>query len=126
MSKRIRIYAKEDIAEHTSPASCWVTRNGKVYDVTGFLADHPGGEEYILRYAGKDIDEVMKDATEHDHSDAAYDMLHDFFIGRVGHGENTVSDGESSNHSGVRLSLTKPRLEPGQLCPRRDRDFQRL
>ncbi|KAJ3492245.1 hypothetical protein NLI96_g95 [Meripilus lineatus] len=92
MSKRTRIYAKEDIAEHTSPASCWVTRNGKVYDVTGFLADHPGGEEYILKYAGKDIDEVMKDATEHDHSDAAYDMLHDFFIGRVGHGENTVSD----------------------------------
>lgn len=94
MSKRIRIYAAEDIASHSSPSSCWVTRNGKVYDVTSFLADHPGGEEYILKHAGQDIGEVMKDASEHDHSEAAYDMLGEFLIGRVGHGENTVSDGE--------------------------------
>ena len=94
MSKRIRIYAKEDIESHSSPSSCWVTRNGKVYDVTSFLADHPGGEEYILKYSGRDVGQVMKDASEHDHSDAAYDVLDEFMIGRVGQGENTVSDGE--------------------------------
>jgi cytochrome b involved in lipid metabolism len=30
---------------------------GKVLDVTGFLADHPGGEQAILLYAGKDATE---------------------------------------------------------------------
>jgi len=36
---------------------------GKVYDVTTFLPDHPGGKKAILLYAGKD-------ATEE------FDMLH--------------------------------------------------
>lgn len=78
---------------HSSPSSCWVTRNGKVYDVTSFLADHPGGDDLVLKYAGKDVGEVMKDPEEHDHSDAAYDMLDEYLIGRLGAGENIVSDG---------------------------------
>ncbi|EFI26769.1 oxidoreductase [Coprinopsis cinerea okayama7 len=92
MSKRIKIYASEDVATHASAQSCWITRAGKVYDVTGFLQDHPGGDELILQYAGKDVDEVMKDVNEHEHSDAAYDMLEEYVIGRLGTGEATVSD----------------------------------
>ncbi|KAI0746982.1 oxidoreductase [Daedaleopsis nitida] len=92
MSKRVRIFSVEDVANHASPASCWVTRNGRVYDVTTFLADHPGGDDLILNYAGKDIGAVMKDASEHEHSDSAYDMLEEFVIGRVCVGENTVSE----------------------------------
>ena len=37
MSKRIRIFTVEDLADHASSASCWVSRDGKVYDVTEFL-----------------------------------------------------------------------------------------
>ncbi|KAI0777215.1 oxidoreductase [Trametes elegans] len=92
MSKRIRIFTEEDVAKHSSPDSCWVTRNGKVYDVTRFLADHPGGDDFILHYAGRDIGAVMKDPEEHEHSDSAYDMLDEFFIGRVCVGENIVSE----------------------------------
>ena len=93
MSKRIRIFTTEDVALHASPASCWVTRDNKVYDVTRFLADHPGGDDFILKYAGKDIGAIMKDPAEHDHSDSAYDMLDEFVVGRLGTGEQTVSDG---------------------------------
>jgi len=93
ISKRTRIYAQEDIATHVDSKSCWITRAGKVYDVTGFLQDHPGGDDLILQYAGKDVDEVMKDSEEHDHSDSAYDMLEEYVIGRLGTGEATVSEG---------------------------------
>ncbi|KAJ3007256.1 hypothetical protein NUW54_g3616 [Trametes sanguinea] len=92
MSKRIRIFTEEDVSKHASSSSCWVTRNGKVYDVTQFLPDHPGGEDYILNYGGKDIGAIMKDASEHDHSDSAYDMLEEFVIGRVVQGETLVSE----------------------------------
>merc|ERR1712070_684683 len=34
----------EEVAKHNSKASCWVVLDGKVLDVTKFLADHPGGE----------------------------------------------------------------------------------
>lgn len=84
LTKRIRIFTTEDVEEHTTPQSCWVTRDGKVYDVTQFLSDHPGGDDLILKYAGKDVGGVMKDSTEHEHSDSAYSMLDEFLIGRLG------------------------------------------
>jgi len=50
-------YTMEDVAKHNSKASCWVVLDGKVLDVTSFLADHPGGELAILTFAGKDATE---------------------------------------------------------------------
>ena len=32
----------------------WVIIHGKVYDLTNFLPEHPGGQKIILKYAGKD------------------------------------------------------------------------
>lgn len=97
LSKRIRIYTSEDLAAHATRSSCWVTRNGKVYDVTSFIVDHPGGEEYILDYAGKDIGSIMADKDEHEHSESAYEMLNEFVIGRICEGETLVSEGKKMN-----------------------------
>jgi cytochrome b involved in lipid metabolism len=93
-SKRVRIFTEEDVQQHTKPESCWVSYNGKVYDVTGFLADHPGGDDLVLEYAGKDVGDIMKDTVSHDHSDSAYDMLEEFCVGRLGTGEQIVDEGE--------------------------------
>ncbi|KAF8970221.1 oxidoreductase [Flammula alnicola] len=92
MSKRIRIYTPEDVAEHSQASSCWVLREGRVYDVSLFLNDHPGGDDLILQHAGKDVGEVMKDKLGHEHSDAAYNMLDEYIIGRLGTGESVVRD----------------------------------
>ncbi|KAH8830000.1 oxidoreductase [Flagelloscypha sp. PMI_526] len=91
-TKRVRIYTAEDVAEHTAPGNCWVSRKGKVYDVSKFLSDHPGGDDYILTHAGKDIDGAMKDAVDHVHSDSAYDMLDEFCIGKLGSEEAIVDE----------------------------------
>ncbi|KAI1739435.1 FMN-dependent dehydrogenase [Xylaria scruposa] len=46
-----------EVAKHDSKESCWVVIHGKVYDVTEFLPEHPGGMKIILKYAGKDATE---------------------------------------------------------------------
>jgi 4-hydroxysphinganine ceramide fatty acyl 2-hydroxylase len=94
LTKRVKIYTSQDVAIHARSTDCWVSRNGKVYDVTPFLADHPGGDDLILRFAGKDMGDAMADKSEHEHSDAAYDMLEEYAIGRLGSDAVIVSDGE--------------------------------
>jgi len=84
LKSRSRIFANEDLVAHSSSSSCWVSRNGKVYNVTSFLHDHPGGDDLILNHAGKDIGAVMKDASEHEHSESAYEMLESYVIGKLG------------------------------------------
>ncbi|RJE23437.1 Cytochrome b2 [Aspergillus sclerotialis] len=46
--------ARGDIVQHNNRQSCWIAIHGAVYDVTDFLASHPGGETVILRCAGGD------------------------------------------------------------------------
>jgi len=55
----------------------------KVFDVTDFLESHPGGGDLILEHAGKDITTILKDGLSHTHSEAAYEILDDSFIGFV-------------------------------------------
>ncbi|KAL1955642.1 hypothetical protein VTO42DRAFT_8375 [Malbranchea cinnamomea] len=46
-----------EVAKHNTSQSCWVVLYGKVYDVTDFLPNHPGGANIILKLAGKDATE---------------------------------------------------------------------
>jgi 4-hydroxysphinganine ceramide fatty acyl 2-hydroxylase len=54
-----------------------------VFDVTDFIDSHPGGGELILEYGGKDVTDILKDQDSHFHSEAAYEVLEDSFIGFV-------------------------------------------
>ncbi|KAH7883714.1 FMN-dependent dehydrogenase-domain-containing protein [Phlebopus sp. FC_14] len=47
-------YSLTQVAEHNTTSSCWVIIRNKVYDVTDFLFDHPGGPQVILSYGGQD------------------------------------------------------------------------
>jgi hypothetical protein len=38
-------FTAEQVAEHNTRDDIWFAIHGKVYDVTGFLDEHPGGEE---------------------------------------------------------------------------------
>lgn len=46
-------YTFEDVAKHNTKDDCWMIIHGKVYDVTSFLPEHPGGEEVMLESQGK-------------------------------------------------------------------------
>lgn len=47
-------YSLADVAAHKDGTSCWTAINGEVYDLTSWIAQHPGGEGAILSICGKD------------------------------------------------------------------------
>jgi L-lactate dehydrogenase (cytochrome) len=49
--------AAADLAKHNTKQSCWIAIHGKVYDVTNFTAQHPGGASILYKYGGKDATE---------------------------------------------------------------------
>ncbi|PPQ89391.1 hypothetical protein CVT25_002209 [Psilocybe cyanescens] len=48
------LWTLQQVAQHKSHSSCWVIIKNKVYDVTEFLPEHPGGAAIILKYGGRD------------------------------------------------------------------------
>lgn len=53
---KLKEYSRAEIAKHNKKDDCWLIIDDKVYDVTKFIADHPGGE-IILKNAGADSSE---------------------------------------------------------------------
>lgn len=72
-------YTMEEIEKHDHDQSVWFIRDGKVYDGTGFLEDHPGGADSILLVGGQDAT-IEFDAV---HSEEAKKQLEDYYIGDV-------------------------------------------
>ena len=56
-----KIITLAEVAEHKDRGSCWVVIHNKVYDVTKFLDEHPGGEEVILDVGGRFGSEPFED-----------------------------------------------------------------
>ncbi|EIE91115.1 hypothetical protein RO3G_15826 [Rhizopus delemar RA 99-880] len=75
-----KVFTLKEIETHNSLKSLWVIFNGRVYDITEFVKDHPGGDDLLLQYAGQDITEVMYDKDHHEHSEASYEILQDYMI----------------------------------------------
>jgi hypothetical protein len=47
------VYSKEDVRAHASAANrIWVTYKDGVYDITDFVAEHPGGAKIMLAAGG--------------------------------------------------------------------------
>ncbi|EFJ44449.1 hypothetical protein VOLCADRAFT_106432 [Volvox carteri f. nagariensis] len=73
-----KVYTLADVKVHTNDKSCWLVVHGKVYDVTAFLEEHPGGYDIILSSTGKD---ATQDFEEIGHSNSAKKLLEKYLIG---------------------------------------------
>jgi len=47
-------YTPAQVAAHNRADDCWISVEGKVYDVTEFMKEHPGGKKLLLSVAGQD------------------------------------------------------------------------
>lgn len=90
----MRTIQLSELDAHKDDKSCWVfmTSTDRVYDVTDFLEDHPGGGELITKYGGRDVTDIMKDSVSHEHSESAYEVLEDCAIGVLTSGEAVMSE----------------------------------
>ncbi|KAM4618954.1 fatty acid 2-hydroxylase [Polymixia lowei] len=77
-----RFFSEKDVASHCTKESCWVLLGTRVYDVTGFLRMHPGGEALILRRSGRDISPELE-GPPHRHSENARRWLEQYYIGEL-------------------------------------------
>lgn len=50
---------RADLARHAKKESCWISIDGKVFDVTNFLPHHPGGVENLLFNGGRDATNIF-------------------------------------------------------------------
>jgi uncharacterized membrane protein len=53
-SKVAGTYTSADLAKHASKNSCWSAVGGNVYDLTQWIAKHPGGQGVIEGMCGRD------------------------------------------------------------------------
>ncbi|KAI9042183.1 fatty acid alpha-hydroxylase [Aspergillus affinis] len=100
--KTLPTFTPAEVESHNTSKSCYVTVGSRVYDVTSFVDDHPGGGDLILEYAGKDVKEILRDSVSHEHSEAAYEILEDSLVGFVAsaNGTSTSANGtaDTSEH----------------------------
>ena len=94
-----KVFSLEEVGKHNTGKDCWMVIHNKVnnwwliyweinkaevkhwskvYDVTKFLSEHPGGEEILLECAGVDATEGFEDVG---HSADARELLQDYLVG---------------------------------------------
>jgi L-lactate dehydrogenase (cytochrome) len=98
-----------EVAKHNSRESCWVIIKGKVYDVTDFLDEHPGGASIILQYGGKDATEEYDPV--HPPGTIEDNLPTDKYLGPV-----DMATVPSAKNPQVVRDLTKTETIPLSLC----------
>ncbi|KAF4434132.1 L-lactate dehydrogenase (cytochrome) [Fusarium acutatum] len=51
----------DDLKQHNTANDCWIAVHSKVWDITQFINEHPGGPEVLLNLAGSDATELYND-----------------------------------------------------------------
>ncbi|KAF5731986.1 cytochrome b5 isoform A-like isoform X1 [Tripterygium wilfordii] len=80
-----KVLSFAEFTKHNSRTDCWLLIDGKIYDMTPFLEEHPGGDEVLLAATEKDATDDFDDVG---HSNDAKELMKKYFIGEVD--ENTV------------------------------------
>ena len=84
-------FSVEEIKSHNTAEDCWSVITGDVYDLTNYISTHPGADTILLAcgadgttlFASRTTDdgEIIGSGTQH--SDTAFQILGEFYIGTV-------------------------------------------
>ncbi|KAL7163735.1 hypothetical protein ACSBR2_039789 [Camellia fascicularis] len=75
-----KLYTMREASQHNTKDDCWVVIDGKVYDVSTYLDEHPGGDDVMVAATGKDATDEFEDAG---HSKSARELMETFRIGEL-------------------------------------------
>ncbi|XP_068452132.1 cytochrome b5 type B isoform X2 [Clinocottus analis] len=95
----VKYYTLEEIRVHSISSDSWLIIHDKVYDITSFLEEHPGGEEVLLEQAGSDATESFEDVG---HSTDAREMLQQYYVGEV-HMDDRKKEQTKKENAGISL-----------------------
>ncbi|KAI0394406.1 mitochondrial cytochrome-like protein b2 [Xylariaceae sp. FL0594] len=73
-----KMLTADEVVKHRSASSCWIVVDGRVYDVTSYMSEHPGGAAVLLRQGGRDATPEFRNV----HSpDILKYLPHDAYLG---------------------------------------------
>ncbi|KAJ8302846.1 hypothetical protein KUTeg_019242 [Tegillarca granosa] len=98
--EKLKVFREDEVKQHKDAKSTWMIIHDKIYDVTKFLEEHPGGEETIEKIAlnvinmtdmykyifqqkslcGGDATESFEDVG---HSTDARDLMKEYLVGEL-------------------------------------------
>lgn len=81
---QLSTYTLEDVAQHSTLESCWMAVEGKVYDFTGYVPQHPTPPTVLEPWCGREATEGMRTkGYGRDHSPVAWEMMEEYLIGEL-------------------------------------------
>ena len=94
-----KIYRASEVAKHTSASDgIWVTYKDGVYDITRFVANHPGGSDKIVMAAGKSVEPFWRIYRQHYNSKLALEVLGPLRIGTL-HPDDVAAESQMRDKS---------------------------
>uniref|UniRef100_A0A7S3CKK9 Cytochrome b5 heme-binding domain-containing protein n=1 Tax=Strombidium rassoulzadegani TaxID=1082188 RepID=A0A7S3CKK9_9SPIT len=73
---------RAEVMKHNKPNDFWVILKTKVYNISNFPSEHPGGQSVLTRFMGTGQD-AWPDFEEAEHSKRALNRLKQFYIGEL-------------------------------------------
>ena len=55
-----RTYPLAEVARHGEAGDCWMAIDGQVYDLSGYLPDHPSDPEVIVAWCGREATQAYQ------------------------------------------------------------------
>jgi len=108
------VLSSAEVSKHNSGNDCWQIINGKVYSLSSYLNQHPGGAETIIPYCGKEATAAFSNKGNQgsNHSDFAWQLLDKYLVGSLGQGmpSSTSSPGSSQAAPKAPAGAVKPGL----------------
>ena len=71
-------FTVEEVSKHNKEGDAWIIVEGKVYNVTKYIDEHPGGVGALKAYAGKDATKAFRGPQ---HGGQVDDVIALFYIG---------------------------------------------
>eukprot|EP01080_Neovahlkampfia_damariscottae_P006816 gene6816-10981_t len=79
MSSTAESITKEEVERHNKEIDAWIIIHNKVYDITKFISQHPGGLLILTNVGGDSTDSFLKFG----HGTKAKKLLQQFYIGEL-------------------------------------------
>lgn len=84
------VYSVEEVSQHNNhEKGIWVTYKGNVYDITDFVANHPGGPQKIILAAGGALEPFWALYAVHD-NEHVLELLAEYRIGSLSKDESSI------------------------------------
>ncbi|XP_052870256.1 cytochrome b5-like isoform X1 [Anopheles cruzii] len=98
-TKELKQLSLAEVADACKDGDALLVIHDKVYDVTKFLTEHPGGEEVLIEAAGKD---ATADFDDVGHSTDAKEQMKQYVVGEL-----IEADRKKKASKGCNLSIDR-------------------